>query len=99
MRDEWGWPTRPTDLSWRPLKRGSTPESIYLTIATGLSGTPMPSYGDSLDGDQIWALVHYLDSLAPPERRLSPNRALGEEPRGWMALRMGWMMGGGMMRR
>ncbi len=99
MKDDWGWPTRPTDLSWRPLKRGSTPEGIYLTVATGLSGTPMPSYGDSLDGDQLWALVQYLDSLVPAERRLSPARALGEEPRGWMALRMGWMMGGGMMGR
>jgi cytochrome c oxidase cbb3-type subunit I/II len=99
MKDDWGWPTRPTDLGWRPLKRGSTPESIYLTVATGLSGTPMPSYGDSLDGDQLWALVQYLDSLVPAERRLSPARALGEEPRGWMVLRMGWMMGGGMMGR
>jgi hypothetical protein len=99
MKDDWGWPTRPTDLSWRPLKRGSTLESVYLTIATGLSGTPMPSYGDSLDGREVWALVYYLESLVPAERRLSSNWSLGEEPRGWMALRMGRMMGGGMMGR
>jgi multidrug efflux pump subunit AcrB len=40
-----------------------------------------------------------LDSLVPPERRLSPIRPFGEEPRGWMALRMGRMMGHGMMHR
>jgi hypothetical protein len=99
MKDDWGWPTRPSDLSWRPLKRGSSPDGIYLTITTGLAGTPMPSYGDSLESQEIWALVYYLDSLVPPEHRLSPMRSLGEEPRGWMALRMGRMMGRGMMHR
>jgi cytochrome c oxidase cbb3-type subunit 2 len=96
LHDDWGWPIWPSDLTWRPLKRGSIPEATYLTIATGLSGTPMPSYGDSLDGQSIWALVHYLESLVPGERRLSPQLALGEERQGRMALRMGAMM---MMRR
>lgn len=97
LKDDWGWPTSPSDLTWRPLKRGSSPDATYLTIATGLAGTPMPSYGDALEGQEIWALVYYLDSLVPPERWLSPLRSLGEEPRGWMALRMGRMMGPGMM--
>jgi mono/diheme cytochrome c family protein len=98
MKDDWGWPTWPSDLTWRPLKRGFSPDGIYLTITTGLSGTPMPSYGDSLESQEIWALVYYLDSLVPPEHRLSPRLALGEESRGWMAVRMGRMMGpGGMM--
>ncbi|MGE5849553.1 MAG: c-type cytochrome [Candidatus Methylomirabilota bacterium] len=97
MKDDWGWPTRPSDLSWRPLKRGSALEATYLTIATGLSGTPMPSYGDSLDGQEIWALVYFLESLVPNEQRLSPMRVLGEEQAGWMAVRMHGMMGPGMM--
>ena len=97
MKDDWGWPTRPTDLTWRPLKRGSATDETYLTIATGLSGTPMPSYGDSLDSRDIWAVVSYLESLVPIEHRLSPQRYLGEEQQGWMALRMGGMMGPGMM--
>jgi cytochrome c oxidase cbb3-type subunit 2 len=103
MTDDWGWATRPGDLTWRPLKRGSSAEGIYLSIATGLAGTPMPAYGDALDSREIWALVDYLGSLVPPDRRLSPLSVLGEEPRGWMALRMGRMMGSpmgpGMMRR
>jgi len=99
MKDDWGWPIRPSDLTWRPLKRGSAPEEIYLTIATGLSGTPMPSYGDSLDSQEIWALVSYLESLVSIEHRLSPLRHLGEEQQGWMVVRMHGMMGPGMMRR
>ncbi len=31
---------------------------------TGLSGTPMPSYGDSLEPDQAWDLVYYVLSLS-----------------------------------
>jgi mono/diheme cytochrome c family protein len=103
MTDDWGWAIRPGDLTWRPLKRGSSAEATYLGIATGLAGTPMPAYGDALESREIWALVDYLDSLVPPDQRLSPLGVLGEEPRGWMALRMGRMMGGmmgpGMMRR
>ncbi len=97
LKDDWGWPTWPSDLTWRPLKRGSTLDGIYLTIATGLSGTPMPSYGDSLDSQEIWALVYYLETLVPPVHLLSPTRALGEEPQGWMVVHMARMMGGGMM--
>ncbi len=88
MKDDWGWPIRPSDLTWRPLKRGSALEDIYLTITTGLSGTPMPSYGDSLESQEIWALVHYLESLVPRDGRLSPLRYLGEEQAGWMVVRM-----------
>jgi len=92
MKDDWGWPIRPGDLSWRPLKRGSSLERTYLTIVTGLSGTPMPAYGDSLSRDEVWAIVYYLESLVPVERRLSPARLLGEEQQGRMALHMGGMM-------
>ena len=58
----------------------------------------MPYLGGSLDGRQIWAFVYYLDSLVLPERRLLPGSPLGEESRGWMAVRMGRMMGGMMGR-
>ena len=99
LKDDWGWPIWPSDLTWRPLKRGSDLNEIYLTLATGLSGTPMPSYTSSLSSREIWALVYYLESLVPPEHRLDPNQPLGEEQRGWMVVRMGSMMGGGMMGR
>ena len=98
LKDIWGWPTRPSDLTWRPLKRGSSPEAVYLTIATGLSGTPRPYMGGSLESAKIWALVYFLDSLVPPAHRLSPSQDLGEESRGRMMAHMGRMMGpGGMM--
>jgi cytochrome c oxidase cbb3-type subunit I/II len=99
LKDDWGWPIRPTNLTWRPLKRGSDNRATYLTLVSGISGTPMPSYADSLSSRDVWALVFYLESLVPADHRLNPNQLLGEEQQGWMAVRMGGMMGGGMMRR
>jgi len=99
LKDDWGWPIRPTNLTWRPLKRGSDNRETYLTLVSGISGTPMPSYADSLGSRDVWALVFYLESLVPADHRLNPNQLLGEEQQGWMAVRMGGMMGGGMMRR
>jgi mono/diheme cytochrome c family protein len=95
--DDWGNPLTASDLTWRPLKRGSAPRDVYLTIATGLNGTPMPAYATALDSEQIWALVYHLESLVPKAHRLSPQEMLGEEQRGWMILRMQGMMGHGMM--
>ncbi len=97
LKDDWGWPSWPSDLTWRPLKRGSDLGGTFLTLVTGLSGTSMPSYADSLDSQQAWALVYYMESMVPPNQRLSLDRTLGEEHQGWMALRMGGMMGHGMM--
>ena len=57
----------------------------------------MPSYADSLSSRELWALVYYLESLVLRDHRLDPNQVLGEEQQGWMAVRMGWTMGGGMM--
>lgn len=99
FKDDWGWKIWPSDLTWRPLKRGSDIKETYLTLVSGLSGTPMPSYADSLSSRELWALVYYLESLVPRDHHLDPNQVLGEEQQGWMALRMGGMMGGGMMGR
>jgi mono/diheme cytochrome c family protein len=98
LKDDWGWKIWPSDLTWRPLKRGSDTRETYLTIVTGLSGTPMPAYASSLNSRQVWSLVYYLESLVPPDHRLDPNQVLGEEQQGWMAVRMGGMMGGMMGR-
>jgi cytochrome c oxidase cbb3-type subunit 2 len=99
LKDDWGWPIRPTNLTWQPLKRGSDSTEQYRTVVTGISGTPMPAFGDSLSSQQVWALVYYVESFVPPDHRLNPDQLLGEEQQGWMAVRMGGMMGRGMMRR
>jgi mono/diheme cytochrome c family protein len=65
VRDEWGYPTKPRDLT-RPdlFKAGSTPRDLYKLIQVGIGGTPMPAFADTLTPQQSWELVSYLQSLA-----------------------------------
>jgi cytochrome c oxidase cbb3-type subunit 2 len=67
-----GLPIAATDLT-RPerFKTGSRPEDVYRTLMTGLTGTPMPSYGDSLEPDQAWDIAYYVLSLSNNRRRTS----------------------------
>src|SRR5947199_7425288 len=54
-----------TDLTQpQRFKNGYRLEDVYRTLMTGLSGTPMPSYADSLEPDQAWDLAYYVLSLS-----------------------------------
>ncbi len=65
LKDSQELPIAATDLS-RParFKNGGRPEDVYRALMTGLTGTPMPSYGDSLEPDQAWDLVYFVLSLS-----------------------------------
>ncbi len=64
---------RPADLTKRWAYRGGpTREDIYRTFTTGLNGTPMPSYQDSMSEQDRWDLVDYIYSLSD---RDEPNFA------------------------
>lgn len=83
MKDSRDLPIVPTDLTRRPLKRGSDTQETWKSIALGLDGTPMPSYADALEPGEIWALVFFLESLVTPDRRHPEDRLLpGEEALG-----------------
>jgi cytochrome c oxidase cbb3-type subunit 2 len=48
------------------FKSGRDSKSLYARIATGLDGTPMPSYAAEAKPEELWALVHYVKSLSQP---------------------------------
>lgn len=48
------------DLTRGLFKRGETPAEVFLSMATGLDGTPMPSYADKATANELWALTHYI---------------------------------------
>ena len=50
----------PADLTSGQFKSGPAVEDIFRTMTTGLSGTPMPSYRDSLPEEDRWALSYYV---------------------------------------
>ena len=65
LKDDWGFPIVPYDLTGGHIKCGDTGPDIYRVFMTGLNGTPMPSYVDSISEAEAWDLVHYIQSLSP----------------------------------
>jgi DMSO reductase family type II enzyme heme b subunit len=64
FKDDWGYRIFPRNLTHPWEYRGEAAvEDIYKTITTGLDGTPMASFEDSLSDEERWALAHYLRSL------------------------------------
>jgi mono/diheme cytochrome c family protein len=66
LTDDAGEPIRPADLTKRwTFRGGPTREDIYRTFTTGMNGTPMPSFAESLSDEERWQLVDYIASLDP----------------------------------
>ena len=51
------------------MKGGTTGADLYRVFMTGLNGTPMPSFVESISPEDAWDLVHYIESLAVTPRR------------------------------
>lgn len=45
------------------FKCGSTNEDVYKIFMTGVDGTPMPSFNDTISPSDAWDLVHFLRTL------------------------------------
>ena len=80
LKDAWGDPIRPRDLTAGVLRGGATDGDLFRTISYGLSGTPMPEFR-SLPAPDRWALVHYVQTLAPERGVL--DYLFGDEPNRW----------------
>ncbi|MDK1023122.1 MAG: c-type cytochrome [Gammaproteobacteria bacterium] len=64
LEDDWENKILATNLTQAWLFRGGNRvEDIFRTMATGMDGTPMPSFADSLKADDLWDLAHYIKSL------------------------------------
>ena len=64
LKDDWGFPIRPANLTSGRFKSGPAVTDIFRTISTGLTGTPMPSFQDSFPEPDRWALAYYILSLS-----------------------------------
>ncbi len=73
LKDDWGNPVQPANLTkpWT-FRGGAGRKEIAARLATGLMGTPMPTFIDSVEKpEDIWHLANYVQSLSPG----SPNYA------------------------
>jgi DMSO reductase family type II enzyme heme b subunit len=55
------WPRNLT-RGW-VYRGGNTAKDIYRTIATGITGTPMPAHIETMKPEDIWKVVGYVDSI------------------------------------
>jgi len=64
LEDEWGFPIYPADLT-RPwtLRGGGSVEDVFRTLTTGVNGTPMPSFSDAWNAEDLWHLANYVHSI------------------------------------
>ena len=65
LKDDWGNALVPYDLSKGHVKCGDQSTDIYRVFMSGLAGTPMPAFADSLSSADAWDLVHFIQSLSP----------------------------------
>jgi len=66
MTDNLGYPIKPRDLTAGVFKGSSESRELYNRIVAGLPGSPMPSFAGVYTDEQLWDLIHYVQSLVPP---------------------------------
>jgi cytochrome c oxidase cbb3-type subunit 2 len=64
LKDDFDRPIRPADFTRGEFKGGSSVTDVYRTMSTGLDGTPMPSFADTMSDADRWAISYYVLSLS-----------------------------------
>jgi cytochrome c oxidase cbb3-type subunit 2 len=88
LKDDFGFPIPPANLTTGQFKSGPTAKDIFRTVSTGLNGTPMPSFSDTVSADDRWALAYFVLSLSAfrdpltgePMKISAPDRAALDDP-------------------
>jgi DMSO reductase family type II enzyme heme b subunit len=62
--DNEGYPVPPRSFVNGIFKGGSESHQLYARVVKGIKGTPMPSSEGVYKDDEVWDLIHYVQSLA-----------------------------------
>jgi len=62
--DQWGYPLKPRDFTKGALRVGLEGKDLWVVIAHGLDGTPMPGALSGMSSEDVWHLVHYVQFMA-----------------------------------
>jgi mono/diheme cytochrome c family protein len=80
LTDDKGLPIKPYDFhDGTRFRCGTTNQDLYKIFMTGLDGTPMPSFADTLKPNDAWDLVHFLRTLQPLVKSKSRDEWLAYE--------------------
>jgi mono/diheme cytochrome c family protein len=67
--DYWGNVVRPADLTTGLYRGGRRPIDLYWRIHSGVNGVTMPASSSSLEPQEIWDIVNFLEILPYPKMR------------------------------
>jgi cytochrome c oxidase cbb3-type subunit 2 len=67
LRDELERPILPRDLTREAFRGGDSTEAVTMRFRTGMDGTPMPGYADSIKPEETSDLAHFVLSLRAPK--------------------------------
>jgi DMSO reductase family type II enzyme heme b subunit len=62
--DDEGFPTPPRSFVSGIYKGGMEGHQVYARVIKGMRGTPMPGFEGTYSDDEMWDLIHYVQSLA-----------------------------------
>ncbi|MEK6799931.1 MAG: c-type cytochrome [Planctomycetota bacterium] len=62
--DNEGYPVPPRSFVNGIFKGGSEGHQLYARVVKGIKGTPMPAFEGNYTDDEVWDLIHYVQSLA-----------------------------------
>jgi len=81
--DNEGYPVPPRSFVNGIFKGGSEGHQLYARIVKGIKGTPMPSSEGAYSNDEVWDLIHYVQSLAKvgAQDRAQPRQGTFVAPR------------------
>lgn len=66
LKDIWGHPAAPSDLRQPHLRCGDASADIFRVLTTGLNGTAMVSFDQTLTEAQRWDIIAYITSIRLP---------------------------------
>ncbi len=72
---EYGYATLPPDFTWHNVRSAKTVEEIYMRLLSGVGGTTMPSWKDTITDEQIWAVAYYVRSLMDMKDNVEVRKA------------------------
>lgn len=58
---------KPRNFATEPFKQGDSPDAVFKTISSGVTGTPMVAF-QHLSEDDRWALTHWVLELRKPNK-------------------------------
>jgi mono/diheme cytochrome c family protein len=78
--DEWGTIVRPSDVTTGIYRGGRRPIDLFWRIHSGIKGTGMTAFGQTLKSEDIWDLVNFLQVVPYPQMRQKYGVSLENRP-------------------